>query len=428
MKIYYNSKLRSKDRRRLLMRPASQDPKVDKTVARICREVKTRGDSAVRRFAKQFDKVAPAEFRVSPEEIAAAAASIDPVLRTAITIAAENIRAFHRTQGLTSTSVETTPGVRCWREIRPMFRVGLYVPAGSASLPSTALMLGIPAVLAGCSKIVLCCPPQRDGTVNAAVLAVAKLLGITEVYRIGGAQAIAAMAYGTESLPKVNKIFGPGNAFVTAAKRFVSFDPDGTAIDLLAGPSELLIIADGAASPQRIAADLLSQAEHDPRSQVVLVTTDDSLAKRVSDSLKEMIVNASRRSIIEGCMKWSYMLIVPTLSEAIAFANAYAPEHMIVDTSDPVKLVPEILNAGSVFLGSWAPVTAGDYASGTNHTLPTGGAAISSGGVTVESFQKTISFQSITRDGLERLRTTLTTLSTAEGLSAHAAAVEVRFS
>ena len=318
------------------------------------------------------------------------------------------------------------PGVTCWRERRPIDTVGLYVPAGSAPLPSTVLMLGIPAVLAGCKRIVLCSPPKANGSVDPLVLAAAEMVGISEVFKVGGAQAIAALAYGTESIPKVDKIFGPGNKYVTAAKRFIASDPQGAAIDLLAGPSELLIVADKEAEPGMVAADLLSQAEHDPSSQVVLATDSQELADRVVPELQRLLLDLPRNEIARRALEESYILITSSLEDAIGFSNEYAPEHLIVNARSPERFVPLIRNAGSVFLGPHAPVTAGDYASGTNHTLPTGGTAKWAGGVSVESFQKSMSFQTITEDGLRNLAPSLTTLAEAEGLEGHKRAVTIR--
>jgi histidinol dehydrogenase len=287
-------------------------------------------------------------------------------------------------------------------------------------------MLGIPALLAGSARIVLCSPPKSNGSIDPAVLATAAYLGIREIFKIGGAQAIAAMAYGTQSIPKVEKIFGPGNQYVTEAKRFVSSDPDGAAIDLLAGPSELLIIADDSARPTIVAADLLSQAEHDPQSQVILLTTGEAFAQAALDELQQQLELLPRNEIAMKSLQNSYAIVVQSVEEAIGFSNMYAPEHLLINMREPEALVPQIQNAGSVFLGSFAPVTAGDYASGTNHTLPTGGSARWVSGVSVDSFQKSMTFQLITQDGLQRLSPVLTTLAKIEGLEAHARAVTQR--
>jgi histidinol dehydrogenase len=426
MKLYYASQLTREDRKHLCLRPWSVDSSLRETVASLCLDVKQRGDDALKEYSKRFDAIPVSEFRVSPAEIEDTRRNAAVALTTALEYAARNIRAFHSAQLRREKEIETTPGVVCWREQRPIESVGLYIPAGSAPLPSTVLMLGIPALLAGCSRIVLCSPPKSTGSVDPAVLATAAYLGIREIYKIGGAQAIAAMAYGTHSIPKVEKIFGPGNQYVTEAKRFVSSDPDGAAIDLLAGPSELLIIADDAAQPAIVAADLLSQAEHDPQSQVVLLTTSETLAQKALDEVRRQLGLLPRNDIAAKSLDKSYVIIVQSIDEAVGFSNMYAPEHLLINTRDPETLVPQIHNAGSVFLGSYAPVTAGDYASGTNHTLPTGGSARWVSGVSVDSFQKSMTFQSITLEGLDRLAPTLTTLATTEGLEAHARAVTQR--
>lgn len=428
MKILVNSSLTDEQRTALVRRPDRSIPSLDATVAELCRDVQSSGDEAVRRLTARFDGVDVQRFRLTSEEIADGASRVGPEVQEAIEAAARNIRAFHAAQGLRTSVVETLPGVRCWREVRPIRSVGLYVPAGSAPLPSTVLMLGVPATLAGCDRIALCSPPRANGTVDPTVLAAAQHLGITEIYRVGGVQAIAALAYGTASVQKVDKLFGPGNAYVSAAKRFVAGDPDGCAIDLIAGPSELLIIADASSDHRRVAADLLSQAEHDPSSPVVLVTTDAALAERSLTFLADLARTTPRTAIVEQSLRHAFALVVGSLDAAIAFSNDYAPEHLIIDTSDPMSLVPSIRNAGSVFLGAWSPVTAGDYASGTNHTLPTGGEAARMSGLSLESFQTVVNFQSLTADGLSRLRPTLNALGTAEGLPAHVAAVEARFS
>lgn len=426
MKIIRKNELSAERRRQLLQRPDRDLPGLAVTVAEVCNDVRTNGDHALRAWTSRFDGTEVQRFRLTSEEIVAGASRVSDDVREAIAASAGTIRSFHEAQGIRTGSVETVPGVRCWRETRPIRSVGLYVPAGSAPLPSTVLMLGVPARLAGCDRIALCSPPRSNGSVDPSVLAAAQHLGITEIYRCGGIQAIAALAYGTASIPKVEKIFGPGNAYVNAAKRLVAGDPDGCAIDLVAGPSELLIIADATAEPARIAADLLSQAEHDPFSPVGLVTTDAALAERTVSLVASISARTPRVAIVSQSLQHAFVLVVDTLEEATEFSNAYAPEHLLIDTVRPESLVPYIRSAGSVFLGPWAPVTAGDYASGTNHTLPTGGEAARMSGLSLESFQTAISFQSLTEDGLRRLRPTLLSFSAAEGLPAHAAAVEVR--
>lgn len=426
MKTYYLQELSKNQYQQLLRRGGVFSPDVRRAVEEICLNVKQRGDEALKMYTAQFDGVLPDTWKVSEEEIQRARASQSDETLTALNTAAANIEKFHRSQLRTIRKVETLPGVVCWQESRPIETVGFYVPGGSAPLPSTVLMLGIPAVLAGCPRIVLCSPPQKSGEVDALVLAAAALVGTKEVYKVGGAQAIAAMAYGTESVPKVSKIFGPGNRYVAAAKRFVASDPDGAAIDLLAGPSELLVIADEYANAIVIAADLLSQAEHDSDAQVVFVTPSASLAQRVRNALTDLQKDLPRRNIIEQSLKNSFVLLTASLDEAIRFANDYAPEHLSLYVREPENLVPQIHSAGSVFLGPYSPVTAGDYASGTNHTLPTGGSAKWTGGISVECFHKTITFQSISREGLQLLAPTLTLLAAAEGLEAHKRAVAVR--
>jgi histidinol dehydrogenase len=426
MKLYKANQLTPEQLRTLCVRPWSGDGSVKSSVESICLDVKRRGDEALREYSRKFDAVALSAFKVTPEEVDGAGRNISTEVIAAIEHAARNIRLFHLMQLNKEEKVETDPGVICWRERRPLETVGLYIPAGSAPLPSTVLMLGIPALLANCSRIVLCSPPKSNGAIDPAVVTAANHLGIKNLYKAGGAQAIAAMAYGTQSIPKVEKIFGPGNQYVTEAKRLVSSDPDGAAIDLLAGPSELLIIADENAEPAIVAADLLSQAEHDPKSQVLLVSTNLSQATEALKQLKLQLETLPRKAIASQSIEHSFALVVSSLEDAARFSNAYAPEHLMINIGDAEKLLPQIQNAGSVFLGSFSPVTAGDYASGTNHTLPTGGTARWFSGVSVESFQKTVTFQSISRDGLNRLAPTLTTLAELEGLEGHSRAVRMR--
>jgi histidinol dehydrogenase len=428
MKIYKRTDLSDERYRSLLTRPATGSQTFRTAAASLCRAVQAEGDAAVRRLTKQFDKADIDTMRIDPDRITSAASLIAPEVLAALQTSIRNVRAFHAEQRSTGASVETTPGVRCWQEIRPIRRVGLYVPAGSAPLPSTLIMLGVPALLAGCSEIAVCTPPDADGNIHPAILATAAEIGLSEIYRVGGAQAIAAMAFGTASIPRVDKIFGPGNAYVTAAKEYVSIDPAGVPIDLAAGPSELLIIADESADPALLAADLLSQAEHDPSSQVVLVCTDQRIAEDALSLIGKRLPVAPRKEIIEKALENSFVLLTETMEDAVRVSNEYAPEHLSIQTGDPSSLVSSILNAGSVFLGRWAPVTAGDYASGTNHTLPTSGTSAAQSGVTLASFCKTMSFQDITEAGLRSLAPTLRTLSTEEALAEHTRAVEVRVS
>lgn len=427
MKLYQSNQLTNEQRKALCVRPWTEDQSMKSAVEAICLDVKRRGDVALREYSQRFDAAEVTELRVKPTDVEAARKAAPPAVLAAIDRAARNIRAFHASQARKEEELETEIGVVCWREQRALETVGLYIPAGSAPLPSTVLMLGIPALLAGCKRIILCSPPKANGFPDPIVLAAAASIGLTEVFAIGGAQAIAAMAYGTQSVPKVDKVFGPGNQYVTEAKQIVSSDLDGAAIDLLAGPSELLIIADDTADSKIVAADLLSQAEHDPKSQVVLVSTSVSLANAALDQVEQQLKLLPRNTIAAQSLENGFALVVQSLEDATAFSNLYAPEHLIINIRRPNDIVPLIQNAGSVFLGAFAPVTAGDYASGTNHTLPTGGTARWFNGVSLESFQKSITFQSITRDGLKTLAPTLTTLAGVEGLEAHARAVTIRF-
>jgi histidinol dehydrogenase len=428
MKIYLDRLLTNADRTALCLRPSDRDDGSITAATTICKDVQARGDAALIEYTKKFDGIKTDLFKVSQEEMQEARRQISPTVMQALETAARNIRAFHSFQTGAEPKVETMEGVVCWRERRAIESVGLYIPAGSAPLPSTVLMLGIPATLAECKRIVLCSPPTSRGGVSPSILAAADLIGISEVYALGGAQAIAALAYGTESIPKVDKIFGPGNKYVTAAKRYVTSQPGGPAIDVLAGPSELLVVADDTANAALVAADLLSQAEHDPFSQVGLVTTSERLAREVHAELPRLLEELPRRAYTEESLGNSFMLICDSLDAALRFSNQYAPEHLIINTQQPEELVPHVHNAGSVFLGSFAPVTAGDYASGTNHTLPTGGESKVYSGVSVESFQKMIMFQFISRTGLKNLSGILTTLAEMEGLEAHKRAVLARWS
>ena len=426
MKIYNAQQLNDEQRKQLTTRPSQSATFANDVVQSMCADVKQRGDAALREYTQRFDKVLVKEFRVSDQDFASARASVPASFQLALQIAIKNIRTFHEMQIPKAQQLETMPGVFCRREPRAIERVGLYVPAGSAPLPSTVLMLGIPATLAGCAHIVLCSPPKPDGNVDPYVLVAAEALGIYEVYKVGGAQAIAAMAYGTQSIPKVDKIFGPGNRFVAAAKQIVSNDFDGAAIDMLAGPSEVLVIADEAADPAVVAYDLISQAEHDPDAQAVLVTTCNSLVQSVSDQLHKRAEEFPRKEIILKSLNNSFALIVESIDDAVKFSNEYAPEHLIINIKNADALIPSIVNAGSVFVGRFAPVTAGDYASGTNHTLPTSGTARWFSGVSVESFMKMVTFQTLTLQGLQLLEPTLTAFANAEGLEAHARAVTSR--
>lgn len=392
----------------------------------MIREVAMHGDDAVRKLTKQFDHVTVEDFSVTDEEFIQAKNITSATIVNALSVAANNIEQFHRAQLPKPVEVQTMRGVVCRREWRPIRRVGLYVPGGSAPLISTVLMLGIPARIAGCEEILLCTPPAESGEILAALLVAAEMVGIKRVYKIGGAQAIAAMAVGTLTIPCVDKIFGPGNRFVSAAKSIVSQPPYNVAIDMLAGPSELLIIADESANPRWLAADLLSQAEHGKDSPVVLISTSSTLVDEVEKWISVQRSNLTRSAMIEESIRSSVALVVDHLDDAIRVANEYAPEHLILAVNNSEKFIPRIQNAGSVFVGNFTSVVFGDYASGTNHTLPTNGSAVATGGLTVESFMKPISFQSITNEGFQNLAAVAKTLARAEGLDAHANAVTVR--
>jgi histidinol dehydrogenase len=377
-------------------------------------------------YAQQFDGVRLESLRVTDAEWAEAEGTLDAEDLRAIDCAIDNVRRFHAAQALTPLRVETQPGVVCERLIRPIAAVGLYVPAGSAPLPSTAIMLAVPAALAGCAQRVLCTPPQRDGRANGAVLAAARRCGITLAIKAGGAQAIAALAYGTDSVPKVSKIFGPGNAYVTAAKQLVAADPDGAALDLPAGPSEVMVIADETANPAFVAADLLAQAEHDANAQAVLLTTSRALAVRVSDAVTAQTARLARRGILEQAIASSRLIVVADLAQALEVCERYAPEHLIVQTRAPRELLDGIHSAGSVFLGPWSPEPMGDYCSGTNHVLPTYGYARSYSGLSLHDFSRRMTVQELSADGLRALGPVASRLARLEGLDAHAAAVDVR--
>jgi histidinol dehydrogenase len=428
MKIYFENKLTGRDRFALLQRSSQFQNETEAVVKQLCSDIKHRGDDAVYEYSIKFDKANIRTLRVSAEECESAKRSVSPEFLDAAAAAAGNIRKFHESQKCSSQKIETMKGVTCWREPRPIENVGLYIPAGSAPLPSTVLMLGIPAKIAGCKRIILCSSPKKDNSINAFVLAAASIVGIDEIYKVGGAQAVAAMAYGTETIPKVDKIFGPGNRFVTAAKQFVSTDPGGAQIDLLAGPSEVLIIADESADPDVVAYDLISQCEHDADAQAVLVTDSKSLANEIMRILPSRAGEFPRNNCISASLERSFIVIADSLESAVRFSNDYAPEHLIINTHNAEQLAQSVTSAGSVFIGRFAPVTAGDYASGTNHTLPTNGAARFTGGVSLDSYQKYITFQLIDKAGLAGLAPVLTAFAATEGLQAHARAVTYRLS
>lgn len=415
------------ERDALLARPAQAlAADIQAAVADILAQVRAEGDPAVARLTQRFDGVAVSCVRVSAAEMAAAGDHLSAEDRAAMARAAENIRAFHAAQAPAPLSVETSPGVICRRITRPIDPVGLYIPGGSAPLFSTLLMLAIPAQLAGCQRIVLATPPARDGSVHPAILYAARLAGVTDIHRIGGAQAIAALAYGTQTVPRCAKIFGPGNAYVTAAKQAVSADPDGAAIDMPAGPSELLVVADDTADPMAVAADLLSQAEHDPASQVVLVTPHVTVAQRVAAEIQRQLPDLPRRAIAEAALAHSRAILVTDLSEAVSVSNAYGPEHLILNVAEPEALLEQVTTAGSVFLGPFAAEAMGDYASGTNHVLPTYGFARAYSGVNLSAFLKSITVQSVNAEGLRDLGPAVARLAALEGLDAHRLAVTRR--
>jgi histidinol dehydrogenase len=416
-----------RDRDRILSRPAVlSDQAMQSAVRDILRQVREGGDHAVSELTRRFDGVDLGTTRVSEAEFADAEEELSSSAIAAIELAIDNVRRFHEQQRPSALSVETMPGIYCERVPRAVDSVGLYVPAGSAPLPSTAVMLTVPAAIAGCPRRVMCTPPRPDGRADAAVLAAARRGGATEVHKIGGAQAIAAMAFGTAELPKVNKVFGPGNAWVTTAKTLVAADPDGPAIDMPAGPSEVLIIADAGADAEFIAADLLSQAEHGCDSQVILITTDRGLANNVASQVVAQLALLSRRRTAAAAMESSRFIVVEDVAEAIDISNVYAPEHLILQVANPRSLLPKIRNAGSVFLGPWSPESAGDYCSGTNHVLPTHGQARSFSGLSVEQFMRQMTVQELSESGLRSVSEAIIELANLEGLDAHARAVSRR--
>lgn len=414
-------------RRAALARPeAARRETLAEDVKQIIAEVRRDGDTALRRFTQRFDGVLLDALRVAAADFDAAEAALTGEQRGALQVAIDNVRAFHAAQLAAPVTVETVPGVVCRRLTRPIRTVGLYVPAGSAPLPSTVVMLAVPAALAGCPRRILCTPPQRDGRADPAVLTAARYCGIDEVYLAGGAQAVAAMAYGTDTIPAVDKIFGPGNAWVTEAKLQVSRDPDGAALDLPAGPSEVLVIADGRADAGFVAADLLSQAEHGPDSQVLLVTPSTALADAVDLALAAQLTVLPRGDVAREALGHGRVLITHDLDEAFEISNRYAPEHLIVQVPDAEPWLARIEVAGSVFLGDWTPESLGDYCSGTNHVLPTYGYARACSGLSVSDFQLAISVQQATPEGFRLIGPTARTLAQLEGLEAHALAVKLR--
>lgn len=414
-------------RRDALARPAqSRAEELRRGVDNIIAEVRANGDAALRELSARYDHCTLDTMEVTEAEFAASEANLAPELKTAIREAAGRIEAFHRACAPQPVSVNTATGVRVERVLRPIGRVGLYVPAGSAPLPSTAIMLGVPAHIAGCREIILCSPARADGTCDEAVLFAARAVGVHRVFKLGGAQAIAAMAYGTESVPRCDKLFGPGNAWVTEAKLQVSGDPEGAAIDMPAGPSEVLVIAEAQANPVFVAADLLSQAEHGPDSQVILVSPSASLLDKVSEEVARQCAELPRRAIAERALEQSRLIEVESLSQAVEVSNRYAPEHLILQVSAARDLLESIESAGSVFVGAWTPESVGDYCSGSNHVLPTYGYARSYSGVSVASYQKQITVQELDPNGLRAIGPCTATLAAAEQLEAHRRAVTLR--
>ena len=414
--------------RRAALRRPTQDSAaaVRLGVGKIITRVRADGDVALRKFSRLLDRAALDVFEVTGEEFAIAEAALDATLKAAIIDASERIDAFHRDSGAREYSVDTAPGVQCRRIVRPIARVGLYIPAGSAPLPSTMLMLGVPARIAGCEEVVVCTPPRADGSADPAVLFAARQCGVRRVFKLGGAQAIAAMALGTDSIPVCDKLFGPGNAWVTEAKRQVSTVEGGPAIDMPAGPSEVLVIADGGANPAFVAADLLSQAEHGPDSQVILLSDSDVLIAHVARALAIQLAQLPRAAIARESLAQSRLIRVASIADAFTVSNRYAPEHLILALRDPEAWMDRVRAAGSVFLGDYAAEALGDYCSGTNHVLPTGGAARAWSGLSVTSFQTSISVQSVSAEGLQRIGPSAIRIAEAEGLQAHANAVSIR--
>ncbi|WP_430810717.1 MULTISPECIES: histidinol dehydrogenase [unclassified Carboxylicivirga] len=408
----------------LLARPDNGLDDVYDTARGILGDVKRNGDEALLKYTRMFDGAAPEGLQVRPDEIEVAVRQVSDELKEALSMAFKNIEAFHRSQQRQNTVVETMPGVSCWQKSVPIDRVGLYIPGGTAPLFSTVLMLGIPATIAGCSEIVLCTPANAKGEVHPAILYAASLVGVTRIFKLGGIQAIGAMAYGSDSVPKVDKIFGPGNRFVTAAKQLVSLKD--VAIDMPAGPSEVMIMADDSAVPEFIAADLLSQAEHGADSQVVLLATSEELLQQVKVALTAQLESLPRKEVASKALQNSRMIVLESEDEMVAMCNEYAPEHLIIAMNDEEGVAQKVRNAGSVFLGNYSPESAGDYASGTNHTLPTHGYATAFSGVNLDSYMKQITFQKITQSGLKRIGPSIEVMAAAEQLDAHKNAVSVR--
>lgn len=421
------SALSQEERRAALRRPAQSGAEaLYERVRAIIDDVRSRGDAALFEYASKFDGATLSSLEAQPHEFEQARAALSANQMAALQRAIDNVRKFHEAQIQPVLKVETSPGVVCERHFRPIDAVGLYVPAGVAPLPSAAIMTAVPAAIAGCETRILCTPPRKDGTADPAVLVAAQMCGVERVFKVGGAQAIAAMAYGTRTIPKVDKVFGPGSAWVTAAKLLCANDPAGAALDLPAGPSEVLVIADDSARAEFVAADLLAQAEHSSDAQVVLVTTSETLAREVTIELERQMQRLGREDTLRASIDHSRLFLVDTLEEAFEVSNAYAPEHLIVQVRDARRWLDRVRNAGSVFLGFWTPETMGDYCSGTNHVLPTYGFARAYSGLSLMDFMKRITVQELTAAGLQDLGPTAVDIAELEGLDAHANAVQVR--
>ena len=422
MKLYkYPNK---SDWESLCQRPLQNQQSLENQIRQVFCEVEKNGDKALVKFTEQFDKVSVTEIKVSEKEMEEAQRLVSQELKVAITQAAQNIRNFHASQVEEKKIIETTDGVFCWRENRAIENIGIYIPGGTAPLFSTVLMLGIPANIAGCKNMILCSPPDKNGKINPAILFAAKLVGIKTIFKVGGSQAIAALTLGTETIPKVDKIFGPGNQYVTAAKQLaLSYR---VAIDIPAGPSEVLVIADETSIPAFVAADLLSQAEHGADSQVILLSTSESVASQIQIEIEKQLTELPRKDIAKAALLNSKSVILSSVDEAIDLSNYYAPEHLILSIENAENLSGKITNAGSVFLGNYSPESAGDYASGTNHTLPTNGYARNYSGVSLDSFIKKVTFQNITKTGIKNIGKTIELMAEAEELSAHKNAVSIR--
>lgn len=413
-----------KDWAELLQRPAIDSLSLEKKVRKILENVKQKGDKAVKKYSKEFDGVKLKKLLVSEKEIKQAESLLSEELKAAINTAKNNIEKFHSGQLLKEEVVETMPGVKCWRKSVAIDKVGLYIPGGTAPLFSTILMLGVPAKLAGCREIILCSPPSKDGLLNPAIVYTASLVGVTKIFKVGGVQAIAAMAFGTETIPSTYKIFGPGNQYVTCAKQLVQ--QYGTSIDMPAGPSEVAVYADESSNASYVAADLLSQAEHGADSQVLLVVNNESIIEQVKDEIQKQLKEMPREQFATKALDNSKIILVKNDEEALELLNEYAPEHLILSCNKADELSEKVINAGSVFIGNYSPESAGDYASGTNHTLPTNGFAKAYSGVSIDSFVKKITFQKLSEEGLKNIGKAVMAMAEAEGLQAHRKAIELR--